>query len=120
MSDPSAGASNDPTPPETLETSIPEPPDEQPGIRARALIEVHKRALNQTLKGCTADKVVQCFPSAKRAVLRDVHKQLVEQYEKLGMVSLILLILSGSLLTLPEYAGKLPQCAFEIRHYPKT
>ena len=80
--------SSDPTQPETSvpEASVPESPDEQPGVRANALIEVHKRALNQTLKGCTAEKVVQCFPSAKPVVLRDVHKQLVGQYEKLGMV----------------------------------
>lgn len=90
MPDPSVGTSSDPAQPEQ---SVPEPPGTQPGIRARALIEVHKRALNQTLKGCTAEKVVQCFPSAKPAVLRDVHKQLVGQYEKLGTVGAFIPVL---------------------------
>ena len=119
MPDPPVDTSSDPTQPET---SAPDPPDEQqPGIRASALIEVHKRALNQTLKGCTAEKVIQCFPSAKPAVLKDVHKQLVGQYEKLGTVGLSVIIHPvNSLLTPSGCAGQLSQRAFEIRYHQKT
>ena len=69
----------------------PSPPAEEqpPGIRARAFREVLKRALNQTLKGCTQENIGQCFPTAAKyrpGLIKDVHKQLVGQYEKLGMV----------------------------------
>ncbi|KAF8422393.1 Nnf1-domain-containing protein [Tirmania nivea] len=72
-------------------TAPPPPVDEQsPGIRARAFREVLKRALNQTLKGCTQENIGQCFPTAAKhrpGLIKDVHKQLVGQYEKLATAS---------------------------------
>ena len=95
---PSAPISTDPPTESTQpESAVPPPPAEEqpPGIRARAFREVLKRAFNQTLKGCTPENIGQCFPTAAKyrpGLIKDVHKQLVEQYEKLGMVGCFELI----------------------------
>lgn len=102
MSDPAHSAGDTPSAPTSTDTPAepaqPEcapppllpPADEQPpGIRARAFREVLKRALNQTLKGCTQENIGQCFPTPAKnrpGLIKDVHKQLVGQYEKLGTV----------------------------------
>lgn len=84
--EPEANQNEDPSATTTAAAASTDQPDEpEPGIRARAFREVLKRALNQTLKGCTFENVAQCFPTAAKsrpAVLKDVHKQLIGQYEK--------------------------------------
>ncbi|KAF8430505.1 Nnf1-domain-containing protein, partial [Terfezia claveryi] len=101
MSDPGPSAGDIPSEPTSTdllaepaqpESTAPPPPAEEqpPGVRARAFREVLKRALNQTLKGCTPENIGQCFPTAAKyrpGLIKDVHKQLVGQYERLGTVS---------------------------------